>query len=85
MTARPRRVGEVFLKASCASRLVGAGMHRDAAEIQLQKLADAALLQMNIEFGGDAVTQVPRPRSWDQGRLPPTSPPQLNWASAKRG
>ena len=33
--------------------------HRDAAEIQLlQKLADAALMQMNIEFGGDAVTQV---------------------------
>ena len=24
----------------------------------LQKLADAALMQMNIEFGGDAVTQV---------------------------
>src|ERR1019366_9821637 len=33
--------------------------HRHAAEIQLlQQLADAALIQMNIEFGGDAVTQV---------------------------
>ena len=33
--------------------------HRHAAEIQLlQQLADAALVQMNIEFGGNAVTQV---------------------------
>ena len=33
------------------------GTHRHAAEIQLlQQLADAALMQMNIEFGGDAVT-----------------------------
>ena len=49
-------LGEVF---SCASRLVWRRTHRDAAEIQLlQKLADAALMQMNIEFGGDAVTQV---------------------------
>jgi hypothetical protein len=35
------------------------GTHRHAAEIQLlQQLTDAALMQMNIEFGGDAVTQV---------------------------
>jgi len=34
------------------------GTHRYAAEIQLvQQFADAALMQMNIEFGGDAVTQ----------------------------
>src|SRR3984893_8580566 len=44
---------------SQACRSAGAWTHRDAAEIQLlQKLADAALMQMNIEFGGDAVTQV---------------------------
>ena len=35
------------------------GTPRHAAEIQLlQQLADAALMQMNIEFGGDAVTQI---------------------------
>src|SRR3982074_3501598 len=35
------------------------GTPRHAAEIQLlQKLADAALMQVNIEFGGDAVPQV---------------------------
>ncbi len=35
------------------------GTHRYAAEIQLvQQFADATLMQMNIEFGGDAVTQV---------------------------
>jgi hypothetical protein len=35
------------------------GTHRRAAEIQLlQQLADAALIQMNMEFGGDAVTPV---------------------------
>src|SRR5580704_12945668 len=35
------------------------GTPRHAAEIQLlQQLADAALIQLNIEFGGDAVTQV---------------------------
>ena len=33
--------------------------HRDAAEIErVQQLAGAALMQVNIEFGGDAVTQV---------------------------
>ena len=35
------------------------GTHRHAAEIQLlQQLADAALMPVNIEFGGDAVTPV---------------------------
>src|ERR1700730_12056336 len=35
------------------------GTPRHAAEIQLlQQLADAALMQMNMEFGGDAVPQV---------------------------
>ena len=35
------------------------GMPRHVAEIQpLQKLADAALMQVNMKFRGDAVTQV---------------------------
>src|SRR5580704_12437122 len=55
-----RQLSEVFLKAAYASRsLCGCRAHRHAAEIQLlQQLADTALMQMNFEFGGDAVTQV---------------------------
>jgi hypothetical protein len=35
------------------------GTHGHAAEVQLlQKLADAALMQANMEFGGDAVPQI---------------------------
>jgi hypothetical protein len=67
------------------------GTPRHAAEIQLlQQLADAALMQMNIEFGGDTVT-----RSAQRQRTTPSvlrSGPSsthfatsLRWASARRG
>jgi len=55
-----RQLSEVFLKLLCLKVALRVHRtHRHAAEIQLlQQLADAALVQMNIEFGGNAVTQV---------------------------
>jgi hypothetical protein len=56
-----------------------ADLGHERREELLQKLADAALMQMNIEFGADAVTLVGTAPayhavgSWDQGRIPRAS------------
>jgi len=55
-----------------------------------QQLADAALMQMNIEFGGNAVTQVSTAPAHHASvlRSGPSSThfaTSLRWASARRG
>src|ERR1700730_16962570 len=55
-----RQLGDVFLKASCASRSVCGCIGRTEMLLKSSffRSLPTALMQMNIEFGGDAGTQV---------------------------